>query len=170
MILQHHHGMRCPGWRIPNCTGPYCCSFKYQSLKKQGNLPMEKLLQNQINNIEKQVIANAESTKDLGVRTNRVEQHLVRIDEHLVQIDDHLIRLDNRFDKVDERFAKVDERFAKADERFGRVEAAIAVISSNYLTSGAFHKEMRAHTAWMISCMFAIASLAVAAAKLLFTS
>lgn len=181
MVLQHRYDVRYFKWRMPGFTCLYCCSFKHQALSKKGYLPMEKLLQNQIGNIDKQVKTNNESLNVLNVRMNNAEQYLVRIDEHLVQLDDHLIRLDKRFDKVDDqfvrlekkrddRFARVDERFAKADERFGRIEASIDVIASNYLNLGTFHKEMRAHTAWMISCMFAIASLTVAAAKLLFAS
>ncbi len=174
MVLQHSRLMRCPGWRATSFTGIYCCSFKHQSLKRQGNLPMEKRQQNLINDIEKQVSANTESINDLGVRINKAGQPFARNDEYRVQIDDHILRLDNRLDKIDDRIVRLEEkiegRFTKTDERFGRGEASIAVIVSNYMTSENLHKEMRAHTAWMLSCMFAIAGLTVVAAKLLFVS
>src|SRR5471030_2551268 len=86
MVLQHSRLMRCPGWRATSFTGIYCCSFKHQSLKRQGNLPMEKRLQNLINDIEKQVSANTESINDLGVRINKAGQPFARNDEYRVQI------------------------------------------------------------------------------------
>ena len=98
----------------------------------KGNMQMEKLMHNPINNIEKQGIKNGEEIAGLNLRVGKVELNIVRIDGHLLRIDENLVSIDKKLDQIDQQFEKIDKRFDKMEDHLGKIDVALVTIKGMF--------------------------------------
>lgn len=116
----------------------------------KGKLLMEKLMQNQINNIEKQGIKNGEEIAGLNLRVGKVEQQITQLTEvvtetnlrvgkleyQMVTLTDavtdigvrvgkteqSISRIDGHLLRIDDHFVRIDKQFEQVDKQFDRVD------------------------------------------------
>ena len=126
----------------------------------KGKSPMEKLMQTQINNIEKQGIKNGEEIAGLNLRVGKVEQQITHLTEvatetnlrvgklehQMVTLTDavtdigvrvgkteqNISRIDGHLLRIDERLTHIDKQFEQVDKRFEQVDKRFEQIDKRF--------------------------------------
>ncbi|MFS7247333.1 hypothetical protein AB6880_16705 [Rahnella inusitata] len=116
----------------------------------KGKMQRRKLMQNQINNIEKQGIKHGEEIASLNLRMGKVEQQLGQLTDvvtdtnlrvgkleqqvcHIKEVVTEMnVRVEARFEKIDQRFEKIDQRFDKIDQRFEKIDQRFARMDERF--------------------------------------
>lgn len=160
----------------------------------KGKLLMEKLMQNQINNIEKQGIKNGEEIAGLNLRVGKVEQQITQLTEvvtdtnlrvgkleyHMVTLteavtdigvrvgktEQNISRIDGHLLRIDDRLVHIDKRFEQIDKRFEQVDARFVKIEASLSAmQKMFYDLMIQQTRWIISMMLVLVGATFTAAR-----
>lgn len=160
----------------------------------KGKLLMEKLMQNQINNIEKQGIKNGEEIAGLNLRVGKVEQQVTQLTEVVTdtnlrvgkleyqmvtlteavtdigvrvgKTEQNISRIDGHLLRIDDRLVHIDKRFEQVDKRFEQVDARFVKIEASLSAmQKMFYDLMIQQTRWIISMMLVLVGATLTAAR-----
>jgi len=160
----------------------------------KGKLLMEKLMQNQINNIEKQGIKNGEEIAGLNLRVGKVEQQVTQLTEVVTETnlrvgkleyqmvtlteavtdigvrvgktEQNISRIDGHLLRIDDRLVHIDKRFEQIDKRFEQVDARFVKIEASLSAmQKMFYDLMIQQTRWIISMMLVLVGATFTAAR-----
>ncbi|WP_439291791.1 MULTISPECIES: hypothetical protein [Rahnella] len=127
----------------------------------KGKLLMEKLMQNQINNIEKQGIKNGEEIAGLNLRVGKVEQQVTQLTEVVTdtnlrvgkleyqmvtlteavtdiglrvgKTEQNISRIDGHLLRIDDRLVHIDKRFEQVDKRFEQIDKRFEQVDARFV-------------------------------------
>ncbi|MBU9837596.1 hypothetical protein J1786_22630 [Rahnella sp. L72c] len=127
----------------------------------KGKSFMEKLMQNQINNIEKQGIKNGEEIAGLNLRVGKVEQQVSQltvvvtetnlrvgkleyqmvtltdvvtdIGERVGKTEQSIARIDGHLLRIDDHLVRIDKQFEQVDKQFERVDERFDKIDQRFV-------------------------------------
>lgn len=157
----------------------------------KGKMQRRKLMQNQINNIEKQGIKHGEEIASLNLRMGKVEQQLGQLTDvvtdtnlrvgkleqqvcHIkevvtemnVRVEARFEKIDQRFEKIDQRFEKIDQRFARMDERFNALDVAVTKIPAIFAENAMKQNQSLIRVIqWIVSLMVVLVGVTFTAAR-----
>lgn len=160
----------------------------------KGKSLMEKLMQNQINNIEKQGIKNGEEIAGLNLRVGKVEQQvsqltvvitetnlrvgklehqMVTLTEAVTDIggrvgktEQSIARIDGHLLRIDDHLVRIDKQFEQVDKQFDRVDERFVKIEASLSAMQAmFYDLMIKQTRWIVSMMLVLVGVTFTAAR-----
>ena len=150
----------------------------------KGKMQRRKLMQNQINNIEKQGIKHGEEIASLNLRMGKVEQQLGQLTDvvtdtnlrvgkleqqvcHIKEVVTEMnVRVEARFEKIDQRFEKIDQRFARMDERFNALDVAVTKIPAIFAENAMKQNQSLIRVIqWIVSLMVVLVGVTFTAAR-----